>query len=390
SENLTDSFTYTLSDADGGVTDTGTVSITITPVNDAPTVTLINTATTIAFDADTSTAIKVADIVVTDDAMGTNGLALSGADAAMFEIVGGNELYLKAGSILDADANPTLDVIVAVDDAGVGGTPDATTTLTMAVSGPFLPPPPEPSIVPETGGGEDPSPDPETDAAEPAEPSSEPADLASDDTDPAEAPTPAPEPDAEAVPAESGAARSSGVHRGETGRRFPSIKLMALDWDVITARLLPFENPATPAEDADPGVPRAERQVRIHNVMASRIYTRMVQTLNAVQQEMTGDIAFDRTVLGSAIVMSTGLSVGYVVWLMRGGMLLSSLLSSLPAWQLLDPLPILARRKDDDNNDDDESLESILERKPDPPDPQTRPVGGSGDHRWSRDKTCED
>nr|MDJ0856297.1 hypothetical protein [Desulfobacterales bacterium] len=82
--------------------------------------------------------------------------------------------------------------------------------------------------------------------------------------------------------------------------------------------------------------------------------------------------------------------VGYVVWLMRGGMLLSSLLSSLPAWQLLDPLPILARRKDDDNNDDDESLESILERKPDPPDPQTRPVGGSGDHRWSRDKTCED
>ena len=165
---------------------------------------------------------------------------------------------------------------------------------------------------------------------------------------------------------------------------------MALDWDVITARLLPFENPETPAEDADPGVTRAERQVRIHNVMASRIYTRMVQTLNAVQQEMTGDIAFDRTVLGSAIVMSTGLSVGYVVWLMRGGMLLSSLLSSLPAWQLLDPLPILARRKDDDGNDDDESLESILERKPDPPDPQARPVDGSEDLRRQRDKTCED
>ncbi|MBI9087201.1 MAG: DUF2341 domain-containing protein, partial [Desulfobacterales bacterium] len=34
SENLTDSFTYTVSDADGGVTDSGTVSITVTPVND--------------------------------------------------------------------------------------------------------------------------------------------------------------------------------------------------------------------------------------------------------------------------------------------------------------------------------------------------------------------
>ena len=36
SENFTDSFTYEVLDADGGVTDTGTVTITITPVNDAP------------------------------------------------------------------------------------------------------------------------------------------------------------------------------------------------------------------------------------------------------------------------------------------------------------------------------------------------------------------
>ena len=34
SENFSDSFVYELLDADGGVTDTATVSITITPVND--------------------------------------------------------------------------------------------------------------------------------------------------------------------------------------------------------------------------------------------------------------------------------------------------------------------------------------------------------------------
>ena len=34
SENLTDSFTYIVSDADGGVTDTGTVTINVTAVND--------------------------------------------------------------------------------------------------------------------------------------------------------------------------------------------------------------------------------------------------------------------------------------------------------------------------------------------------------------------
>ena len=40
-------------------------------------------------------------------------------------------------------------------------------------------------------------------------------------------------------------------------------------------------------------------------------------------------------------------------------MLLSSLLSSMPAWQIADPLPILSRLKDD-NDDDDESIEEII------------------------------
>jgi hypothetical protein len=35
--------------------------------------------------------------VVTDDALGTNALTLSGADAALFEI-DGTELYLRAGT----------------------------------------------------------------------------------------------------------------------------------------------------------------------------------------------------------------------------------------------------------------------------------------------------
>ncbi|MEZ5942235.1 MAG: hypothetical protein R3C18_12650 [Planctomycetaceae bacterium] len=46
-------------------------------------------------DADTSAAIKVADVTVVDDALGTNNVSLSGDDAALFEIVGG-ELFLKA------------------------------------------------------------------------------------------------------------------------------------------------------------------------------------------------------------------------------------------------------------------------------------------------------
>jgi hypothetical protein len=44
------------------------------------------------------------------------------------------------------------------------------------------------------------------------------------------------------------------------------------------------------------------------------------------------------------------------VWLLRGGMLLASLLSSMPAWQFLDPLPILVRKKRDDPSEDKVSL----------------------------------
>ena len=76
--------------------------LTITDVNEVPTVSLTNLVNTLAEDADTSTAIKIADIVISDDALGTNSLTLSGADAALFEIVGGNELRIRAGTVLDA------------------------------------------------------------------------------------------------------------------------------------------------------------------------------------------------------------------------------------------------------------------------------------------------
>ena len=53
--------------------------------------------------------------MVTDDALGTNTLSLSGTDAALFQIVG-TELFLVAGASLDFETNPVLDVTVEVDD----------------------------------------------------------------------------------------------------------------------------------------------------------------------------------------------------------------------------------------------------------------------------------
>ena len=60
-----------------------------------------------------------------------------------------------------------------------------------------------------------------------------------------------------------------------------------------------------------------------------------------------------------AIATGTSLTIGYVAWLIRGGVLVSNLLTSMPAWRLLDPLPILGNVKSG-GSDDDDSLESMV------------------------------
>ncbi|RYD64361.1 MAG: hypothetical protein EOP83_09950, partial [Verrucomicrobiaceae bacterium] len=102
--------------------------------NVAPTELALSTPSlTIPEDTSTNTAIKVANIVVTDDGLGVNPLSLSGADAASFEIIG-TGLYLKAGTVLDFDTKPTYNVTVNVDDTTVGATPDALASFTLNIT----------------------------------------------------------------------------------------------------------------------------------------------------------------------------------------------------------------------------------------------------------------
>ena len=77
--------------------------------------------------------IKISDIAVIDDGRGTNLLSLAGADAALFQITGG-DLWLKAGAKLDFETNPVLDVTVRVNDPGVGGAVDAFRSLAIKIT----------------------------------------------------------------------------------------------------------------------------------------------------------------------------------------------------------------------------------------------------------------
>jgi hypothetical protein len=75
-----------------------------------------------------------------------------------------------------------------------------------------------------------------------------------------------------------------------------------------------------------------------------------------------------RVIAGSASLVSVGMSVMYFVWAVRAGSILSSLISSMPAWKLVDPLPILdqmaasgRRRNKFGEEEDDETLESMVD-----------------------------
>jgi membrane-bound inhibitor of C-type lysozyme len=83
-----------------------------------------------------------------------------------------------------------------------------------------------------------------------------------------------------------------------------------------------------------------------------------MESLSDLDNDIQRSITLDSMVLGSGAALSTGLSVGYVAWLLRSGIILTSVLSSLPAWRFIDPLPVLARMGE--QQEDQESLEDMV------------------------------
>ncbi len=122
-------------DSTVGNTPDGTVTLTlsITDVNEPPTVALANAIASLPENSDMTARRKVANVVVTDDALGTNTLTLAGTHAGRFELVG-SELFLRAGTPLDFESLSQLVVIVAVDDSTIGNTPESIAALTLSVT----------------------------------------------------------------------------------------------------------------------------------------------------------------------------------------------------------------------------------------------------------------
>lgn len=109
-------------------------SLAVTDVNEAPTaLALTNIVAALPENTNTSSHIKVADILITDDALGTNTLSLAGADADSFEVIG-TELFLKVGTALDFESKDAYSVTVSASDPSLPGSTPVSGAFTLAVS----------------------------------------------------------------------------------------------------------------------------------------------------------------------------------------------------------------------------------------------------------------
>jgi hypothetical protein len=103
------------------------------------------------------------------------------------------------------------------------------------------------------------------------------------------------------------------------------------------------------------GVAAGGEGSRIDDLQRSLRSTAFTGELDRLRQSVREDLDLDQSMAVSAVSVSFGLSLVYILWLIRGGVLLGSYLSALPAWRILDPLPVLSR-VDEEGESEEEPL----------------------------------
>lgn len=113
-------------------------------------------------------------------------------------------------------------------------------------------------------------------------------------------------------------------------------------------------------------IPPLEDLFQLDNLILDSSNGGLAQQLNSNKQGMNENSNFALQVTTGVTSVSASLSIGYIVWLLRGGVLISSVLTSLPAWRMIDPLPVLHNTDTGDDSADDESLHDMVDSKDGP------------------------
>ncbi|MBL8573632.1 MAG: hypothetical protein JNM13_08130 [Hyphomicrobiaceae bacterium] len=110
------------------------VSVTVLDVNEAPTGLIVTPADP---DVDENVRLAANSVIATvsfaDDALGSETITLTGADAALFKVVG-NEIRLVSALTADFETKSSYQFTINVDDGTVGATPDLSQAVTLNVN----------------------------------------------------------------------------------------------------------------------------------------------------------------------------------------------------------------------------------------------------------------
>jgi hypothetical protein len=368
-----DTFTYQASDGVLGSA-LATVSITVNPINDAPSAADGNVTVAAAYafavadfnyfdvDGDPLDRIMITALPVEGQLLFDGLAATLNQEVTAAEIAAGRLTYTPPATSSATAASFGF----SVSDGALYEA--ATHTMTIGFASGAVPPPPPPPAPPVI------TPPPAPPVGPPAPPPAEgaPAEPGGD------APTgggrgggggggaPAGPPAADGAPAAP--AETAQAAAGVVATAAPQVgSAPAGSVGFQSGGVAPNPGAAAPAPPVDqrgePPVGEVKAEMETVRAMAA---PEVRQALDEARERVQEEAKVEARVAGSVFVVSTGLSVGYVLWLLRGGALIASLLSSLPAWRLVDPLPVLGSMGGRAGDEDDDSLEDLVANN-DPP-----------------------
>ena len=350
SETTSDSFTFTVNDGAGGTVGSTTVTLTITPVNDAPTIVSGGggaiASVTVAENVTAITVVTGADVDVPAQTL-TYGIS-GGADQALFTIdtatgalsfvappdfevatdANGDNVYVVQVRVVDSQgAAVTQTIQVTVTDIAEGASPGPVT--------PLLPS----SLIP-TASPSLPLPAPAPSAPSPAAPGPPEAMLPGRS---APIPTVVPRSVQGPLAAPRDGTPTRPVFRPEGARSMEEASKAQVQarWDDMLGpgsfSIVPVEAVGARTSD-EPESPDVVREVLMAKLDA--MTTSLEQAIGADEEQ-------HMLVAHAVALTGTTLSVGFVAWALRSSWLLASCMATLPAWKTFDPLPVVSLSRRD-------------------------------------------
>jgi hypothetical protein len=130
------------------------------------------------------------------------------------------------------------------------------------------------------------------------------------------------------------------------------------------AVVVPHVPPPAPAPPPPPPPPvQAQQAPQPPHYQTAQLFNK----LDELSRELNAENKQIRVTPGAVTGLTTTLlSVGYVVWCLRGGSMVATLLTTMPLWRMLDPLPVLDRHgggfgTDESDDEDEQKLRKMME-----------------------------